>query len=233
MNFIRQHLPIGHPNRPGIKLEGIRGIVFHYTANDAPGATDTANVRYIGRPFDEELYYDKNTGKKVLGYTEKGSKGKGANGLSIPFRLASAHIFADCDSVTEAIPTDEVSWACGDRQLAYDTIHKGQKPVARTVFNNRQNYFTVNVEICNNDVLPGLDDWDAACKNAAEWAINFICAQGLHVDIDASLSPQIITPETGKILLLRHFDVTGKICPAPFVSDLDAWMNFIESIIDG
>lgn len=32
--------------------------------------------------------------------------------------------------------------------------------------------------------------------------------------------------------IIRHFDVTGKICPAPFVNDEKAWEEFKERIVD-
>jgi len=102
--------------------------------------------------------------------------------------------------------------------------------VAAELFHHRQNYRTISIEICNNDILPGDQDWDAAADRAAEWAAWFLNSRGLHVDLHASLNPQRIPPEDGKLLLLRHYDLTGKICPKPFVDDPVAWIDFVEDV---
>jgi hypothetical protein len=51
MKVIEALLPVGHPNRPGIKLLGIKARVWHGTANLDHKATDTANVGYAGRKY--------------------------------------------------------------------------------------------------------------------------------------------------------------------------------------
>ena len=30
--------------------------------------------------------------------------------------------------------------------------------------------------------------------------------------------------------VLRHYDVTGKVCPAPFVADMAAWQQFLDRL---
>lgn len=210
MKIIEGYIPSGHPNRPGRKLEALSAVVIHYTQNEHPGATDTMNVRYIGRKYVR---------------TEDGTFE--ADGKT-PFRFGSAHVFCDMDSVTLAIPTDEVAWGCGDKNF-----HGGYQPVAGTVFARRQNFRTVSVEICNNDAIKNSDeDWDGAVENAKQWVIDFLKNLGLNVDIEGSLNPQKLesAPENGAILLLRHYDITGKNCPAPFVKDHDAWESFVKDV---
>lgn len=212
MKTILQHLPPGHPNRPGTKLWSLKAIVIHYTANDKPGATDEANVSYISRPFK----------RTIKGDFE-------ADGVT-KFRYASAHIWADMDSVTEAIPTDEVTWNCGDRPLPYDSLNKGQRPFARTFFGNRQNFQTISIEICNNDVLPGPRDWQMAVGNAADWIVDFCNTRELLFDLQASLNPGSMAPEKGKLVILTHNSITGKLCPKPFLDDPQSWVEFIEGM---
>ena len=215
MTLYKQLVSGLHPNRPGTYLSTVRAIIFHYTGNDAPSADDTMNARYFGRPW-------------------KGSLETPLELDGSPFRYGSTQIIADHDSVTMAIPDDEVAWACGDRNAGPWTPElKGQMPIARNLFGNRQNYHSVSVEICSNDVIKGSDeDWRGACSNAASWAINYLFLNNLIVDVKGSLDPQAFTGPLAPrhVLLLRHFDVTGKICPKPFVDDYAAWERFVRLV---
>lgn len=206
-------IPANHPNRPNKKLESLKAIVFHYTANDNPNATDTMNAKYFARKFV----------KIGADYFESDSK--------TPFRYGSTQVLADTDSVTIAIPPEEAAWSAGDRNLLPYTVElKGQQKLAKTLFNNRQNYQILSIEICNNDVVKNSQaDWDEAVINAAEWAISYIREKGLKVDFDNSFNPQkgLTSLSKGNILLLRHFDLTGKRCPAPFVDAPVAWWKFL------
>lgn len=210
MDVIKAHISKGHPNRPGTKLSALKGIVIHYTQNDRPGATDTMNVNYIGRKF-------------VI----KDGKKYEADGKTL-FSFGSAHIFCDMDSITEAIPVYEVAWGCGDKHYK-----GGYQRIAEKVFKRRQNFETVSVEICNNDVIKNSSlDWDKAVENALRWVVTFLHEYDLKVDINSSLKPQLVDGplESGKILLLRHYDLTGKICPKPFVDDTKAWEAFVKEV---
>lgn len=202
-----KHLDVGHPNRPGIKLEELLGIVIHYTANAAPGATDLANVKYMGRSY----YRDLET-KTVY----EGDR-------HTPFRFGSAHIFCDEDSIAEGIPTDEVAWSCGDRAMPFTELDKGQQPLARLAFGNRQNYKTVSVEICNNG------DWTKAAANAAAWVREFLKEKKLGVMVRESYdATRFKSFEPGKVIIVRHYDVTGKLCPRPYVDNYGQWVEFVN-----
>jgi len=211
MDVVQAHLPSGHPNRPGTKLRALKAIVIHYTQNDNSGATDTANVKYIGRK-----YVLNTEGKKFE-----------ADGKT-PFRFGSAHIFCDMDSVTEAIPTDEVAWSCGDKNYK-----GGYQRISEKVFKFRQNYESIGIEICNNNVIKdSLEDWEAAVENAKNWLIEYLFSFNLKVDKIGSLFPQGVNeaPEAGTVLLLRHYDITGKICPKPFIDNPADWKKFVEEV---
>jgi len=217
MDVVKAHIPSGHPNRPGTKLRALKAIIIHYTQNDRPGATDTMNVRYIGRKY-------------VLKTLEDGTVKKFENDGKTPFSFGSAHIFCDMDSITEAIPLDEVAWSCGDK-----SYKGGYQRVSEKVFKFRQNYESIGVEICNNDAIKDSDeDWLAAVENAKQWVIEFLTSFGFTIDVTGSLSPQTLeeSPPTGTLLLLRHYDVSGKNCPKPFVDHPEAWKSFVEEIAD-
>lgn len=232
MKMITSLIPAGHPNRPGIKLERVDALVFHYTENDRPTADDAMNVRWIGRAYDFGKYWSGSA--FATGKIEKGSLGKGPKGGGIPFRIGSAHVFCDMDSCTLAIPTDEVAWSCGDRNKPPFTMqYKAQQPIARDVFGFRQNYRTVNIEICNNDAIKNSTaDWDAAVRNAIEWAKMYIAETGRVVDWVKSLHPQdtAVPFKPGSLLLLRHFDVSGKNCPAPLVDNFGDWQDLVYEV---
>jgi len=219
-------LPAGHPNRPGTKLSGVRAIVFHYTGNDAPAATDTMNALYFGRKW-----MDGADGKP---YEVKGQLPVlDSAGRMVPFRYGSTQLIADMDSVTRAMPEDEVAWACGDRPLPYTQEFKGQKPCSRYVFSGRPNYLSLSIEICSNDVIKGSsEDWDGACSNAAQVAVDYLRSHAMTVNTHKSKNPDSpdSCPAYGEVLLLRHYDVSGKVCPKPFVDDQEAWYNFIDLI---
>ena len=204
-------VPKGHPNRPGLKLEALKAIVVHYTGNEHPTMTDTANVRWISRS-----------------YVNKGSKIYETDGVT-PFRFGSAHVFFDMDSMTMALPLDEVAWGVGDR-----SHNKGFMPIAHSIFKQRQNYCTLSVEICNNDVVRNSTvDWDTAVINAREWIINHLIRIKTGIDLEGSLNPQkAVTIEKGKVLLLRHFDITGKNCPAHFVKHKAEWETFVRYVAE-
>ena len=139
---IEKLIPLGHPNRPGIKINPI-AIVVHYTANSTKSADDLANVNYIGRKYETGYYLDKYN-NKTKGIIEYGST---RNGIGKKFRYGSAHKFIDKDSCTTCIPTDEVTWNCGDRPLNYNNGYKGQTKIAKEIFDHKQNYLSFRMSV--------------------------------------------------------------------------------------
>jgi N-acetylmuramoyl-L-alanine amidase CwlA len=193
IQIIESYIPKGHPNRPGTKLKGLKARIWHGTANLNHAATDTMNVKYAGRAY-----------KKING------KFYESNGKT-PFAFGIAHAYIDVDSVTLAIPLDEVAYSCGDRQLPYDNGYKGQTKLAYDVFNNQPNSQTWSIELCMND----MSKWDLVCDNAIEFVKEY-------------------TPGLDK-LDLRHWDLTGKLCPSPFIDltikEIDPrWLAFQDKI---
>jgi N-acetylmuramoyl-L-alanine amidase CwlA len=225
-------IPAGHPNRPGTKLEKVLALVVHYTANDKLSATDEANARYMGRLWEQGPYIKWNSARKIweltTGFIEFASIGRGRGRYGIGFNYGSTQRIADADSVTSVIPFGEVAWGCGDRQLPWDPVYKGQQPLANSLFGNRQNYLTISWEICNNDIYPNTrDDWEAACHN---------CRLDMAAYMkDHNLTPVFFgqKPDSAKqqVLILRHYDLTGKNCPAPFVQEPKAWSNFCTELM--
>lgn len=101
----------------------------------------------------------------------------------------------------------------------------GQQPIAKTLFQNRQNHYITSVEICNNR------NWDLAVENAGNWIAGYLKSLNLHIDLTGSLDPQnILSLAAENILILRHYDLTGKTCPKPFIDNFPAWTTFVTNL---
>lgn len=210
MKIVERYLSSDHINRPGTKLDSVRSYVFHYTANESPSATAVANAKYFNRKYEWGKYKQGSIVKD--GYIEFGSI---QNGIGNKFRYGSTQVIADMDEIVICIPLTEKSYACGD----------GSTTLAKQLFNGRQNSMTINIEICNNNVLVASeDDWNGACDNAIEFVANDIVYRNTSFDYK------------DRYAFLRHFDVSGKLCPAPFV-DLNSavvdpdWIKFKNKLI--
>jgi N-acetylmuramoyl-L-alanine amidase len=203
-------VPVGHPNRPGTKLTAVKALVFHYTGNEAPAADAVMNAKYFGRAWG--------------GTEDKPTEGD----QKTPFRYGSTQIICDHTQIVIAIPENEAAWAAGDRPLPFDPVYKGQQKLAKAIFDNKQNFQSISIEICNNDAIRNSDaDWKGACKNAIAWAVDYCKRKGLKIqkDLDTPLA-------RNGIYLLRHYDLTTKKCPKPMIDDPDQWWNFCEEIME-
>lgn len=186
-------IPAGHPNRRGWKLEKVSGYVVHSTANIRPGTGDVWHGKYFSRP-----------------YVKKGNLFFESDGQT-PFRVASTHMSADRDSLTQFLPFDEYAAGAGDRPLIWSEEWRGQRPFSRHAFDNRQNWRTLQIEICEDG------GWnEASVNNARDWIIEDCISRGLRVDAQASIDLSQVTtpPKQGYVYIARHYDLTGKHCPS-------------------
>ncbi|HEY9060500.1 MAG TPA: stalk domain-containing protein [Pseudobacteroides sp.] len=127
-----------------------------------------------------------------------------------PFVYGATHNYIDKDSVTIIIPHDEYAPGAGDKSLNMNNGYNGQTRIARDVFNYQQNFRTIQTELCMND----MNAWDKVLSNAIEFTKLYMP----HIKKD-----------------FRHFDVTGKPCPAPLVNtsikEVDPrWLQFVSRI---
>lgn len=141
---------------------------------------------------------------KVIGGVEYESDGK------TKFRYGSAHKIVDCDSLAICIPDDECCWGCGDRPNNYNNGYKGQTKIARDVFNYNQNYRSIQYELAINK------DWDTVVSNSI-----IIVAHDMNLHN---------IPDTE---IYRHYDVTGKQCPAPMIGGAKEakWTEYKQRVI--
>jgi N-acetylmuramoyl-L-alanine amidase CwlA len=111
---------------------------------------------------------------------------------------ASAHYFVDENEVWNSVPVEKAAWHCGG-----DLQGSG----GHTFHGKCTNANSIGVEICmltKNAVIR-----KDSIRNTAKLVRRLMAKY--HIDADH---------------VIRHFDVTGKQCPAPMVADQGVWDNF-------
>lgn len=115
-------------------------------------------------------------------------------------RKASAHYFVDDDSVTISVPDTYVAWSVGgSRYSNYKTT--GGASLYKVATNNN----TINIELCDT-IKNGKYDVSARTLENA-------------IQLTKDLMKKYNIPVSN---VIRHFDVTGKSCPAYYV-DNNKW----------
>ena len=113
---------------------------------------------------------------------------------------ASAHYFVDDDSVTISVPENYVAWSVGGG-LQGNKGHKYHKICTNTN--------SISIEMCDT-IRNGKYEVSAKTRaNAIALGKELIKKYGIK-----------------KEYVIRHFDVTGKLCPLYFVNDEKAWEDF-------
>ena len=119
----------------------------------------------------------------------------------------SAHYFVDDGSIINSVPDDYIAWAVGGNKYKYT---KGA-----AFFGKCTNADSISVEMCDTKKNGVYDFTEATIKNAA--------------DLVKLLMKKYTVPVER---VIRHYDVTGKVCPKPFVDDEKAWKEFKERLVD-
>lgn len=126
---------------------------------------------------------------------------------------ASAHFYVDTKEVCQSVKEGDTAYHCG----AYTYMH----PYCR-------NSNSIGIELCSrytgnlkkdkaNDTVDFSKYYfeDAALKNAAELTKELMAKYNVPIEN-----------------VIRHYDVTGKTCPAPMVLNDDLWVKFKEMLTD-
>ena len=122
---------------------------------------------------------------------------------------ASAHDFVDDTTVTHSVPYNYTAWSVGG-SLYTDIAKTG----GGKLYGVAKNANTINIEMCDTHK----DGLYAASEKTMENAA-ILCAslmQRYGIDIDH---------------VIRHFDVTGKYCPA-YMMDNQAWLKFKARVME-
>ena len=115
---------------------------------------------------------------------------------------ASAHYFVDESEVWQSVPDDRIAWHCGGGL---------QGAGGHTYYGKCKNANSLGVEICMLDKLGRLRQ--GSIDNAAKLVRELMRKYGVPAD-----------------RVIRHYDVTGKNCPAPMVSNMTLWRKFKDSL---
>lgn len=124
----------------------------------------------------------------------------------------SAHYFVDDNHIVRSVDDDYVAWAVGGSKYA-DTSKTGGGKMYGVCTNTN----SISIELC--DTL----------KNGTSGFTNMTTANAVKL-----IRELMVRYKVNINHVIRHFDVTGKICPKPFV-DSYKWQDFkntIEEVID-
>ena len=117
---------------------------------------------------------------------------------------ASAHYFVDDDSVTQSVHDNFVAWHCGGARYNNYKSTGGAKYYGECTNTN-----SLGIELCDTNRNGKYGFSDKTLEKAIELVKDKM--EQYNVTIDR---------------VIRHFDVTGKVCPKPFVDDEKAWKEF-------
>lgn len=147
----------------------------------------------------------------VIHYTANDGDSDEGNGNYFANNIvkASAHYFVDGDSVTQSVPDDYVAWSVGDKKYSNCNKTGGGK-----FYGQCNNTNSISIEMCDV-VKNGKSDFSTATiENTIE--LTKMLMKKYNVDISR---------------VIRHFDVSGKPCPAPYV-DNAKWKEFKNMITE-
>ena len=117
---------------------------------------------------------------------------------------ASAHLFVDQTSIRQSVKLTDTAWHCGG---------SSQGSGGKSVYGVCTNSNSVGIEMCSKIVNGKMTIPDATVANT--------------VKLTKALMEEYNIPLER---VVRHYDVTGKTCPAPFVSDNAQWIAFKKKL---
>lgn len=124
-----------------------------------------------------------------------------------PNRKASAHYFVDDDSVTISVPDTYVAWSVGGARYSNYKSTGGA-----SLYKVCTNTNSINIELCDTKKNGIHDVTEATLANAIELTRSLMKKYNISID-----------------RVIRHFDVTGKACPAYYVNN-SKWNKVKERI---
>lgn len=161
------------------------------------------NIPFV--PADPSNYYSGRGGNSikyiVMHYTANdGDTDEGnAHYFQGAGRRASAHYFVDEDSVTQSVRDSDAAWHCGG------VIESSHHPL-RGICMNRN---SLGVEMCS-DIVGGKYAITPQTVDRTVELVRWLMDK-YSIDVDH---------------VVRHYDVTGKLCPEPWVRDESLWRKF-------
>lgn len=127
------------------------------------------------------------------------------------YRYAGAHIFVDKDEAIEVIPLNEVGYHANERKAG--PLLATLKATAPYYRSGNANLLTIGIEMC--------------IEKDGSFHPDTIERTRLVIKDLQRKFPQLADT---KNRVVRHYDVTGKNCPKPFVEKPAEWVKFLKSI---
>ena len=118
---------------------------------------------------------------------------------------ASAHYFVDDYGVKQSVPDDYVAYSVGGKKYPYTNPLAYEKCV---------NSNSISVELCD-------------CRKNGTYDFTSETIQNAIVLVRDLMKKYNVPIER----VIRHYDVVGKVCPQPFVTNINAWNNFKSKLI--
>ena len=109
----------------------------------------------------------------------------------------SAHFFVDNDEIYQSVPIEYAAWSVGGKKYTSCSQTGGG-----TMYGIIKNQNSINIEMCDNKPKDGKISLTQKTRENTEDLV-----------VDLMLKYNIPAER-----IYRHFDVTGKICPAYFIS---------------
>ena len=122
------------------------------------------------------------------------------NYFKSPNRNASAHYFVDEKEIWQSVEDNNTAWHCGTSGKYYH--------------NKCRNDNAIGIELCSEKDSKGNYYFNNETTNNA-------------IELTKMLMKKYNIPIEN---VIRHYDVTRKVCPAPFVNNNVAWNNFKNSL---
>lgn len=120
------------------------------------------------------------------------------------YHASSAHYFVDETSIWQCVADEDIAWHCGGNRQG---VNGG------SFFNVCTNMNSIGIELCSRMNGETYYFKDKTIENAVELVKDLMRKYDISADH-----------------VIRHYDVTGKICPNPFVVNQQKWLDFKKMI---
>lgn len=126
-------------------------------------------------------------------------------------RYAGAHLFVDRDSATQLIPFDEIAYHANEKACRISKLKGDIKFSDGSTYHGDANVTSIGIEMCveKDGTIHG-----STVKRAEQVAAELCKKYGLDPAKD----------------IYRHNDITGKNCPAPWVSHPELFTQFKKDV---
>jgi N-acetylmuramoyl-L-alanine amidase CwlA len=127
------------------------------------------------------------------------------------YRYAGAHLFVDRHEVVEVIPLNEVGYHANERKAG--PLLSALRATTSYYPGGNANLLTIGIEMC--------------IEKDGSFHPDTVERTRLLIKTLQRWYPQLSDTQNR---VVRHYDITGKNCPKPFVENRGAWNDFLASI---